>query len=227
MNQNISKGDNLFNDNIPIFLNIAIEQKLKDCILHKHDFIEIAYVYSGRGIHRVGVKSYPVAKGSLSIINYDTSHVFIQNQEDQNGDFIVYNCIFKPEFIDYSLINSIDFKDITKLLMFNTFFVDEEPAINLKLIGTDQKEIEDIYTKMQLEYFNTQKGYLNILRSGLIELLTKIFRIADNSKASTTKHNQKYEIIQNAFDFLNSHYSSNDLNIDEVAMKSFFKPLIF
>jgi AraC family L-rhamnose operon transcriptional activator RhaR len=217
----LNKGESFFKDNIPIYLNVATEQKREKCSFHKHDFIEIAYVNSGRGLHLVGDKEYPVSKGDISIINYGIPHVFIQNNEDNEGDFIVYNCVFKPEFIDYSLINSNDFKAITTSLLFNAFFIEDKPAINLKLTGINQSEIEEIYKNMQLEYFTKPKGHVNILRSYLIQLLTKIFRILEASSSEQNINLHKSEIIKKALEFLNKNYSSQNINMEEVAMKTF------
>jgi len=223
----VLRGADFFQDNIPVYLNVATEHKIEKCNFHKHDFIEIAYVNSGRGIHVVGNEKYPVSKGDLSIINYDIPHVFIQDNDDCEGDFIVFNCIFKPEFIDYSLINSTDFKDITTSLLFNTFFIEEKPAINLKLSGVNQSEIEDIYRKMQIEYFTKPKGYVNTLRAYLILLLTKIFRILESSNESQSISTHKSEIIKKAVEFLKENYSSQHLNMEEVAMRSFLSRSYF
>lgn len=220
-NPSILKGDRFFLDNIPIYLNLAVERKEDECNFHRHDFIEIAYVSTGRGMHLIGNDKYPVSKGDLCIINYDIPHVFIQNEEDKKGDFTVYNCVFKPEFIDYSLINSKDFKSIAASLLFNSFFIEDKPAINLKLTGLNQTEIEEIYRKMYMEYTTKPKGYINILRSYLIEMLTKTFRLLESENDITDANSHKYKIINEALEFLNNNYSSSCLNIDEVAFKTF------
>lgn len=227
VNPSIMQGEYIFRDHTPIYLNVATEHKARNCNFHKHDFIEIAYVYSGRGVHVVGSEEYPVSKGDLYIINYDIPHVFIQNEEDREGDFIVYNCVFKPEFIDYSLINSNDFKDITTSLLFNTFFIEDKPAVNLKLAGTNQQEIEEIYRKMHMEYTAMPKGYTNILRSCLIELLTKIFRLLEAEDSGQNINIHKSDIIKKAMDFLKANFSSHDLNIDEVAIRTFLSRSYF
>lgn len=216
----ITKGESLFNDGIPVYLNISKEMNTRNCPLHKHDFIEIAYVYSGTGVHLIGDREYPVSKGKLCIINYGIPHLFIRNNDNITSDLIVYNCVFKPEFIDYSLLNSTDFKDITGCLLFNAFFVENNPGVNLTLEGVNQSEIENIYKKMQIEYFAKQKGYVNILRSCLIELLTKIFRLVEDNKNQKPLNNKQH-IIKLALDFLMANYSSHNLGMEEIAMKTF------
>jgi AraC-type DNA-binding domain-containing proteins len=222
------KGNDFFSEDIPIFMNIVSELEYRGEFKHKHDFIEIAYVSSGKGIHSVGDEQYEISKGDLSIINYDIPHVFLRDPMDKQGDLVIYNCIFKPEFLDYSLINSNDFKDIANYLMFNTFFIEKKPDISLKLSGTHQAEIEDIYRKMQAEFFSKQKGYINILRSCLIEMLTKIFRYLESEDTQHIEGNhKKMDIISKAFDFLKENYNSSELNINEVAVRTFLSRSYF
>lgn len=219
------KGHDYFSNDAPIFLNIVTE---RGSGRHRHDFIEIVYVNSGKGLHSVGDEQYNVSKGDLFLIDYDIPHALISDPEDSNNQLIVYNCIFKPEFLDYSLINTNDFKDIAGSLLFNTFFIDKGPAISLKLTTAQQMEIEEIYRKMQKEFFSKQKGYINILRSSLIEMLTMIFRYLESGGIQHPETgNKKTYIIGKAFDFLKQNYHSSELNINEVAVRTFLSRSYF
>lgn len=221
-------GNNYFSSDIPINMNIAYELEYRREMQHKHDFIEIAYVSSGRGLHSVGDKQYAISKGDLCIINYGISHVFLRDPMEKDNELIVYNCLFRPEFLDYSLINSNDYKDIAGFLMFNTFFIENKPVISLKLTGSYQAEIEDLYRKMQMEFFSKQKGYINILRSCLIEMLTKIFRYVENQDLKESySGSKKVDIMSKAFDFLKENYSSSEININEVAVRTFLSKSYF
>jgi AraC family transcriptional regulator, L-rhamnose operon transcriptional activator RhaR len=224
----ILKGEDYFKNNIPIYLNIAPGEYRNASFLHKHDFIEIAYVNSGKGIHVIGNEEYEVSKGDLCIINYDIPHVFIQDVNNTEGNLINYNCVFKPEFIDYSLIHTNDFKGIASSLLFNTFFIEDKPVVSLKLSGAFQAEIEELFRKMQQEFFTMRNGYVNILRSCLIELLTKIFRFLEEEQSQAPKSvNYKSKIMSKAFDFLKENYHSSALNINEVAVKTFLSRSYF
>ncbi|HEY5585079.1 MAG TPA: AraC family transcriptional regulator [Ruminiclostridium sp.] len=227
-NFSVLKGEDLFKNNIPIYLNIAPAEDRNTTLLHKHDFIEIAYVNSGKGKHLIGNEQYEVSKGNLCIINYDIPHVFIQDASSTESNLINYNCVFNPEFIDYSLIHTNDFKGIASSLLFNTFFIEDKPAVSLKLSGTLQAEIEELFRKMQQEFFTMRNGYVNILRSCLIEMLTKIFRFLEEEQNHSSKQeNYKSKIMDKAFDFLKENYHSSSLNINEVAVRTFLSRSYF
>lgn len=224
----VLKGEDFFKNNIPIYLNISPGKNRNANFLHKHDFIEIAYVNSGKGSHLIGNEEYEVSKGDLCIINYDIPHVFLQDDKDPEGSLINFNCVFKPEFIDYSLIHTNDFKGIASSLLFNTFFIEDKPVVSLKLRGVFQTEIEELFRKMQQEFFTMRNGYVNILRSCLIELLTKIFRFLEEEQNNSSKQvNYKSNIMGKAFDFLKENYHSSSLNMNEVAVRTFLSRSYF
>ena len=81
---------------------------------------------------------------------------------------------------------------------------------------------------MQQEFFTMQKGYVNILRSLLIEMLTKIFRFIDEKQIKVPEpDNYKAKIMSSAFDFLKENYKLSSLNINEVAVKTFLSRSYF
>lgn len=220
-NSNVYTGQDYFRNNVPVFLNIAIVRK--DNVIHSHDFIEIAYVHSGSGFHRVGNTVYPVSKGDLAIINTDIHHAYTCS--DDTSNMVVFNCIFKPEFIDYSLINTGDFKDVAASILFNSFFIEDKPVISVRLQGAQQTEIEELYRKMQQEFFSTPKAYVNVIRSQLIEMLTKIFRILESDNNQNDRIiGRKKAIVDEAVEFIKTNYASSNININEVAFRTFLSP---
>ena len=199
----VAHGNGLFKNGEPIYINRPVEQV--EPHLHAHDFLEISYVASGKGIHILGNKKYNVAKGDLFVINYNVAHEFrsIKGSDDK---LIIYNCVFKPEFLDYTLINCKDFKDIAYHFLFNSLFPQESKFINdIKLIGKDCADIQQLYIKMYDEYENRNSGYIEILRAYLIELLVTIFRKYKEAGASKGHHqseHRKKELIEEALCYM-------------------------
>lgn len=219
----IYEGHNYFTSNVPVYLNIACGRTENTCKVHSHDFIEIAYVNSGCGTHLVGETRYPVSKGDLAIINTNIPHAYIY--DDEATRLVVFNCIFIPEFVDYSLLSTCDFKDVAASILFNSFFIEDKPVISLRLQGAQQAEIEDLYRKMQQEFFSAPKAYVNVIRSLLIEMLTKIFRILEAENIQNDRIiDRKKAIVDEAVNFLKTNYASAGLNINEVAFRTFLSP---
>ena len=194
-------------------------------LMHKHDFIEIVYVISGSGKHVVGDHQYETKKGDLFIINYDVPHGFFPYFEGEKGP-VVYNCVFMPKFLDAALLSSIHFQDLTSSFLFKSLFPDNaSPLPDLNLQGAYFKEIGILFSKMHSEYMGMKKGYCDIIRAYLIELIIKIFRHME-------LHMQKeilpknIELVNSAIDYLKQNYNT-DIKLEDVAIKSFISKNYF
>lgn len=220
-NFRVFTGENFFRPGEAIYINKAHEEA--ESHLHAHDFIEIAYVASGTGIHRIGETEYPVSKGDLFIINFDIPHEFRSLPERSKPGLIVYNCVFKPEFFDYGLINSKDFHDITHHFLFRLLFPDEDSIPgDIVLLGKDSAELEQLYVKMYDEYYHQETGYVEMLRAYVIELLVLIVRLFKKAHASNNSLNHhRRQIIEAAMRYMMENYDK-EIRLEELSMMSFF-----
>lgn len=218
-------GKTLFRKNEFVYVNRSDELKEFNGIMHKHDFIEIAYVISGNGLHIVGNHKVNTSKGDLFIVNYDIPHGFFPNP-DNDPELVVYNCVFMPNFLDASLLGSMYFQDIFSSFLFKSFFPEDNARnADLSLKGTEYQDIGDMFHKMYEEYKNMKKGYLEIIRAYLIELIVKIFRLMDNSKKSNISP-QNQRLIYQAVNYLRENYNA-EIRLEELAMKSFISKNYF
>lgn len=215
----VLQGNTLFRNDELVYINKSSELEEYMNVMHKHDFIEIAYVLDGKGKHAVGNNQYEISKGDLFIINYDVPHGFFA-MDDSSDIPVVYNCVFMPGFIDNSLFGSMNINDVASSFLFKSLFPDHSNTLpDLKLQGTDYIEIGDIFNKMYLEYKAMKKGYPDIIRAYLIELLIKIMRYMYmyNYKTVSAKN---FELITNAVDYLKQNYNT-EIKLEDIAVKSF------
>ncbi|HHW00834.1 MAG TPA: AraC family transcriptional regulator [Clostridiaceae bacterium] len=221
----VLKGNTLFRKGELVYVNRSDELREYCDIVHKHDFIEIAYVIEGSGFHIVGDKEYKTSIGDLFIINYDIPHGFFPESRNKPAP-IVYNCVFMPEFLDTSLFASYNFQDITSSFLFNSLFPEDfKPSPDLKLTGTEFSEIGELFSKMYSEYKFMQKGYCDIIRAYLIELIIKVFRLLEikNEKGPASKN---AELISKAIEYMKQNLDS-DIKLDDLALKSFMSKTYF
>jgi AraC-like DNA-binding protein len=218
-------GKTLFRDNEFVYVNRSDELKEYDGIMHKHDFIEIAYVFSGNGLHIIGDRKFKVSKGDLFILNYDVPHGFFAESSEKTQP-VVYNCVFMPNFLDAQLLGNKHFSDIFSSFLFKSFFPEEcSSKADLHLSGTEYKDIGRLFNKMYEEYKHRNKGYLEMIRAYLIELLVKVFRLMDKDTQNNIS-SQNQRLVLKAVDYLTNHYSS-DIRLEDLAAKSFISKNYF
>jgi AraC family L-rhamnose operon transcriptional activator RhaR len=195
---------------------------------HAHNFIEIAYVAAGEGEHKVGSKNYPCSQGDIYILNYDVSHKFIP----ADGKFmIINNCIFRPNFIDYRLIDSRNFEDISGhyLLshMIGNDFTDE---MKISLPTKQKIYVDNLYSRMLEELETKEEGYVEILRAYLIELLIILFRVFKKKIISSNMESKQMfrndAIFKNIMTYIETNLYK-DIKLDDVSILTFFSPIHF
>jgi len=98
-------GNNCFFHN-RVLINEVYQSEFTLDKLHVHDFIEISFVSSGSGIHRIWSDARECKKGDINILQIGTPHGYFANSEALKP--VVRNILFDPadlwegEFSDFS-----------------------------------------------------------------------------------------------------------------------------
>lgn len=218
-NSPIVYGKQLFRKNVPIYVQLSTSFPEYVGKLHRHDFIEIVYIVSGKCTHIENNSSIAAKKGDLFIINYGVPHSNVAL--DSEEPFIAYDCAFSMNFLDEYLRPDDDFLNIKSSFLMSGMFSDDESGVSMPLnvIGSHFFEFEQILKKMLEEYQNERKGYSDLLRAYLTELLIKIFRQMDALSSDSRKNKQEY-YINLAIQYIENHYHKK-LTLSDIAYRSF------
>ncbi len=219
---------------LPFYIGKYYHTNFSDLKIHTHDFIEIVYVYDGKGYHIYNDVTYPVSKGELYIINSRTPHCFYPTDKSNSEHLVVYNLCFLPEFISSINIHLPILVELTDIMLYKSLYPDEIIySPDLKLSGSMRTEIEQLYEKMYLEFTSKGINYVELLRLSLCELLLKIHRFYQQNHASPESAVIKYrhQLIPDCIQYLRENYSkkvtieelSNNFFLSKSYLSSLFK----
>ena len=219
---------------LPFYIGKYYHTNFSDLKIHTHDFIEIVYVYDGKGYHIYNDVTYPVSKGELYIINSRTPHCFYPTDKSNSEHLVVYNLCFLPEFISNINIHLPILVELTDIMLYKSLYPDEIIySPDLKLSGSMRTEIEQLYEKMYLEFTSKGINYVELLRLSLCELLLKIHRFYQQNHASPESAVIKYrhQLIPDCIQYLRENYSkkvtieelSNNFFLSKSYLSSLFK----
>lgn len=219
---------------LPFYIGKYYHTNFSDLKIHTHDFIEIVYVYDGKGYHIYNNVTYPVSKGELYIINSRTPHCFYPTDKSNSEHLVVYNLCFLPEFISSINIHLPILVELTDIMLYKSLYPDEIIySPDLKLNGSMRTEIEQLYEKMYLEFTSKGINYVELLRLSLCELLLKIHRFYQQNHASPESAVIKYrhQLIPDCIQYLRENYSkkvtieelSNNFFLSKSYLSSLFK----
>jgi len=174
---------------------------------HDHNFVELAYVAEGVGIHKIGGNEHQTAKGDLWLINYDVAHQFIP----QNGSLIVYNCIFTPAYFNATLSESRNFFDITDHYLLNNLYANfPTDYIYANTNPLENNQVFNIYERLLQEFTHQQIGYRDIIRAYILELLVILCRLKLQVDSGRTQ--KMLDILE----YINTHYQER-IQTEELA----------
>ncbi len=148
--------------------------------IHTHEFLEICYVYAGKGYHLVNDERYEVTRGDLFLINFSDRHLFFT--DDHSNQLLTYNVLFLPEFLDDHILSLGDFENHQLYNLLANCFSANPGKIETHIRPDEQLELEHLLAKMLRENNEKRTGYLPMLRGYLIELMVFLLRSMNSVK---------------------------------------------
>lgn len=201
-------AESYFEPGIPIFVNRANESF--DLIEHSHEFIEITYVSEGAGVHYIAGESVSVQQGTLFFIPVGRSHVFRPKTPKKDHPLVVYNCLFPTEYLTDM---QITFPYAASILA--TFTDSQIPWLEMKDPTGDYGAL---FRELYREYASRPPGYLAILSSLIVRILTGLYR---HQLQDGPLHIDKPQWlnIDEAIAYINRNLSS-ELRLNELAAQA-------
>jgi AraC-like DNA-binding protein len=168
--------------NEQFFMNISSN---KDAYVpHTHDFFELIYIVSGKGMHMINDKSFLANAGDVFLIRIGDTHAF-HPLTSEKTPFKWINCLFVSEFINF-----------------------EVPLLSeTKYFGTDGFEIDYLFKIMIKEYEEKKSGYLQKIKGYLLALLTELSRM-DSVPINDSAHKSlsKQTMMKEAVNYIRENY---------------------
>lgn len=141
--------------------------------LHKHDFFELIYVYSGKCVQIIDDKEFILNEGQLCLINTKAIHsVTTENDEDN----IVFNFLFKKSFFSRHFLNLINENNVISSFLINYFFEENSKKTHLILNTYKYESLKQILFKIIIEFIDENLGFRSIIESLYVILFIEIAR---------------------------------------------------
>ncbi|MBQ7915201.1 MAG: helix-turn-helix domain-containing protein [Firmicutes bacterium] len=135
--------------------------------LHRHKFMELAYVVKGEAEHYLDNTQERIKEGDYFVIDYQSKHFYRAITQE----FEVINCLFLPELIDPSLIHCNSFPALISSyqIHFKNVFFTIRPASSI--YHDEQGKVRSLLVSILEEFEGEEPGYLQMIRSRIIEIL--------------------------------------------------------
>ena len=218
-------ADNHHGD-LPFYIR-KYSMKDKSTLLHRHEYMQLNYVYRGSGKHFINNFAFDIIKGDIFIIPPYVPH---RINAVIDTDIEIYEFEFEPGFINQSF-DSIEhaepFLDFAYIEPFLVSGAHIKPRLNLT--GSMQLKVEAILNEVLVEYEEKESGFILLIKSLLLKLLVMVGRAFTrdlNESDPQPMFCHQRNAIMGAANYVNEHYM-DELSADEVARKFMLSPSYF
>ncbi len=210
------------NNNLPFFIE---KRKELTTEIHRHEFVQIIYVAKGSSEHVLNDNKFSIYKGDIFIMPPYVPHYFVPG-----GDAEIYEYEFIPEFINEKF--SVDYKgnSFMDFAYLEPFLVSEnkiKPRLNLS--GSVQREVENIFNNIMLEYEQREKDFELVIKALTLQLLIIVSR-QYNRNDETNENNYVFmkhkDSLIKTIDYINENYSES-ISLDDAVRVSLLSKSYF
>ena len=171
---------------------------------HNHHFFELVYVTGGSAVQLLNDEPKLLKQGDFFIVDYGSVHSYTSCE-----GLTLINCLFLPEIIDDTLKGCHSFDALIQkcLLRYHNLHIKRTPA-NFVFHDNEDERVLGLLKGMMAEYQHKEIGYLEILKSKLMEIIIITARnVLDDIPFISNK-----TVIYDVIEFINSNYvNSNTL----------------
>lgn len=161
-----------------LMINVRKHTRFIDFPLHKHNYIELQYVYKGNLTQVIDGRKITMGEGDLMMLNQEISH---EIKAASRNDIII-NFIIKPEFFQY-IFSLTDIDNIVFNFIINNIYSNSCKGEYLYYKVSDKSSIKANMEKIIMELYEP-----NITSSISIKLLVGLLLV------NLIKHNDDIEI---------------------------------
>ncbi|GMQ62109.1 AraC family transcriptional regulator [Vallitalea maricola] len=172
---------------------------------HKHNYIEINYVYQGSLTEIIDGKDITLQKGELVFLNQYITHEI----EAAKEECIIINFIIKPEFFDY-ILGFLENDNIISSFLITTLYTNYKEGEYLYFKVSHNKKIQSLVERIITELYTS-----SVMSKATIKLLVGllIVELVKNSQDVETYSVDNYEkmLIIQCLKYINEFYQKGNL----------------
>ncbi len=185
--------------------------------LHKHEFIEIVYILSGKMSQVIDGQRYEVSHGDVLFMNYGCTHSF----KSDNSNYSYVNILLSADIVEDSAYSKSNIFSIVSLSAFNEMCGDANFG-RISFFGKERKEIEELVFAMLREYDNKDTSWDIVLGNYLNTFIIKLLR----KMQTGIDPNEIDGMWRSLSEYIDLNIDSK-LTLPDLAEKCFYNPSYF
>ncbi|GMQ57670.1 helix-turn-helix domain-containing protein [Vallitalea sediminicola] len=185
---------------------------------HKHDYLELIFVYSGKIRQKIEDDKVIIKQGEIIILDMNVEHsIDIAYEHD-----IAINILIKKEFFDWIFLSQIAYNDIISDFIVKALYEKKKFKQYLHFQTSNNNKIKDIIENILYEYYEPKVGTEIAIRAFMNLLFNELLRHYKKQFNNDFAHRVEKSILLDIMNYINDNYKKN--NIKDIAKYFNFNP---
>lgn len=179
---------------------------------HKHDYIEMIFVYSGSIKQKIENKSIEIKKGEIMLMDMNVEHSI----KAAGKDDIAVNILIKKEFFDWIFMNQISDNDLISNFIVNSIYEKNKLKQFLYFKVSQNKKVWDFTIQILMEYYENKNGMNTAIRSYMVLIFNELLRDYDNCLPYNLVNKIDSNIASEIMKYVEKNYKN--INLKDLAV---------
>lgn len=167
-----------------------------DIGMHVHDFYELNFVLSGKGIHYFGDKCFDVTAGDVFVVPVQFGHGY----KNRGGLCVTHLVLSENFFSQYNILlrNNREYLELFQLepQLKKLYGLDSFLKLSQNQLDTVQKWLNDISVQQSIHSFESTR----IIEGLTVSVLFYLFRIYRENSTALPPNAEKFSLVSAALD---------------------------
>jgi AraC family cel operon transcriptional repressor len=174
---------------------------------HRHDFLEMTFVYSGSIYQSIEGKELEIKKGEIILLDMNVEHSI----EEAGEEDIAVNVLIKKEFFDWMFLSQIAYNDLISNFVVKAIYGKGDIKQYIHFKTSENDSVWDFMLQMLTEYYEKRNGMETAIRAYMLLLFNELLRDYEKYLSSQIVYKIDSNIFSEILNYINSNYK--DLNL--------------
>ena len=189
------------------YLGLIRNKRFIKCMEHKHDYIEMLYVYSGELTNVIDGKPVVVHAGEVLLLDTNVKHAILPADMDDIG----FNIIIHKETFDAQFGKMLSNNDIISKFVVDSIYAKKKEKRYLLFETSECTQVRSIMESIIEEWCYQESGYDTAMQGLVLMLFTNLARCYERNHQVSKNPEMKKQFVDELQAYLLENYRTADL----------------
>ena len=185
---------------------------------HKHDYLEMMFVYAGSIKQHIEGKEIVIEKGEILLLDMNVEHSIEMAGEND----IAINILIKKEFFDWIYMSQMNNNDLVSNFIFKALYGENEFKEYIHFETSENSNIRNFMLQILMEYYDKKNGMKTAIRAYIMLLFNELSRDYQNYLSSEIVCKINSTISTEILNYISNHYK--DITLKSMADHFSYNP---